>query len=98
MSRYATEEMEEILGLVKRLSDLRLELVGTRYEDCYGGRYVVSEIAMSNEIGEFMIMYKSCSNPNLVWCKSLSAFNSEMKRVKLTDFKEELHRRVVESN
>ena len=66
------------------------EIVGFRYRHFKGGIYVVTGIAVHSETEEPMVIYKSFYKPNLVWCRPLSMFLSEVDREKYPDVKQQM--------
>lgn len=69
---------------------MRKEIVGYKYRHFKGGLYLVTELAVHTETGEPMVIYKSVENPDLVWCRPLDMFISEVDYEKYPDVKQAL--------
>ncbi len=80
--------MYNIMTIQKQLSCMKDGIVGFRYRHFKGGIYLVTDIAVHSETEEPMIIYKNFDNPDLVWCRPLSMFMSEVDREKYPDVKQ----------
>ena len=65
-------------------------IVGFRYKHFKGGIYIVTELAVHSETEEPMVVYKSFDNSDLVWCRPLSMFMSEVDHEKYPDVKQNM--------
>ena len=62
----------------KEIDILRKEMKGYTYRHFKGGMYVVTELAVHTETDEIMVVYKNMETPDLVWCRPLDMFLSEV--------------------
>lgn len=67
---------------------MKEEMVGYRYRHFKGGIYIVTDIAVHSETEELMVVYKTFDQPDLVWCRPLSMFLSEVDHKKYPDVKQ----------
>lgn len=74
--------MENRLKVQRQINELKNDMIGCRYMHFKGGIYVVSDIAVHSETEEPMVIYKSCSQPDHVWCRPLDMFLSEVDHEK----------------
>lgn len=76
------------MNVQSQLQHVKNTIVGYRYRHFKGGVYIVTDIAVHSETEEPMVIYKTFDNPNLVWCRPLSMFLSEVDREKYPDAKQ----------
>lgn len=76
------------MNVQSQLQHIKSTIVGYRYRHFKGGVYNVTNIAVHSETEEPMVIYESFDNPNLVWCRPLSMFLSEVDREKYPDAKQ----------
>lgn len=67
---------------------MKEKMVGFRYRHFKCRIYIVSDIAVHSETEEPMVVYKTFEQPNLVWCRPLSMFLSEVDHEKYPDIKQ----------
>lgn len=67
---------------------MKEKMVGFRYRHFKGRIYIASDIAVHSETEEPMVVYKTFEQPNLVWCRPLSMFLSEVDHEKYPDIKQ----------
>ena len=67
---------------------MKSAIVGFRYRHFKGGIYLVTDIAVHSESEEPMVIYKSFDDPDLVWCRPLDMFLSEVDHEKYPDVKQ----------
>lgn len=85
------------MNVQSQLQAIKSTIVGYRYRHFKGGVYIVTDIAVHSETEEPMVIYKNFDNPNLVWCRPLSMFLSEVDREKYPDVKQVMRfERIVE--
>ena len=80
--------MSNKMKVQKQVNSMKEEMVGYRYKHFKGGIYLVTDIAVHSETEEPMVIYKTFDNPELVWCRTLSMFMSEVDREKYPDVKQ----------
>ena len=80
--------MDKRAWMQKRVNDLKGEIIGNRYKHFKGGIYLVTDIAVHSETEEPMVVYKTFDNLNLVWCRPLNMFFSEVDHEKYPDAKQ----------
>lgn len=80
--------MDNIMKVQDQVNCMKDGIVGFRYRHFKGGIYVVTDIAVHSETEEPMVIYKSFDKPNLVWCRPLSMFLSEVDHEKYPEVKQ----------
>ena len=68
-----------------KIDVLRKEMKGCKYRHLKGGMYVVIDLAIHTETDEIMVVYKNMEEPDLVWCRPLDMFVSEVDHEKYPD-------------
>lgn len=81
-TKERNEEMDNRMKVQNILNDIKENMVGHKYRHFKGGIYVVTDIAVHSEHEEPMVIYKNFENPNLVWCRPLDMFLSEVDHTK----------------
>ena len=74
--------MDNRLNVQTQVSCMKSAMVGFKYRHFKGSVYLVTDIAVHSETEEPMVIYKNFDNPNLVWCRPLSMFMSEVDHEK----------------
>jgi hypothetical protein len=82
--------MDNRMNVQSQVGCMKSSIVGFRYRHFKGGIYIVTDIAVHSETEEPMVIYKNFNNPNLVWCRPLSMFLSEVDREKYPDVKQRM--------
>ena len=77
--------MDNRMKVQEEISDIASEMIGFRYRHFKGGIYIVTDIAVHSETEEPMVVYKTFDQPDLVWCRPLSMFVSEVDHEKYPD-------------
>ena len=72
----------------EQVNCMKSEMVNFKYRHFKGGVYLITDIAVHSETEEPMIIYKSVNNQDLVWCRPLSMFMSEVDHEKYPDVKQ----------
>ena len=80
--------MDNRMKVQTQVNCMKKGIVGFRYRHFKGGVYLVTDIAVHSETEEPMIIYKSIDNQELVWCRPLSMFMSEVDHEKYPDVKQ----------
>ena len=80
--------MDNRMKVQAKVRCMKSTMVGFRYRHFKGGIYLVTDIAVHSETEEPMVIYKSFDNPELVWCRPLSMFMSEVDHEKYPDVKQ----------
>lgn len=70
--------MDKRIETQETVKNLKPAMVNGVYRHFKGNLYVVDNIAVHSESAEPMVIYHSKSNPELVWCRPLSMFSSEV--------------------
>lgn len=76
------------MNVQSQLQHMKNTMVGYRYRHFKGGVYIVTGLAVHSETEEPMVIYESFDKPDLVWCRPLSMFLSEVDREKYPDAKQ----------
>jgi hypothetical protein len=71
-------DMDNRMNVQEQVQHLKSTIVGYRYRHFKGGIYVVTDIAVHSESEEPMVVYKNFDKPDLVWCRPLDMFLSEV--------------------
>lgn len=74
--------MNNRMNVQAQVNCMKDGIVGFRYRHFKGGVYLVTDIAVHSETEEPIVIYKNFNNPNLVWCRPLSMFMSEVDHEK----------------
>lgn len=77
----------QVQGIIENLKG---QMVGHKYRHFKGGIYEVIDLAVHSESEEPMIIYRNAENPNLVWCRPLDMFLSEVDHTKYPEVKQML--------
>lgn len=80
--------MDNRMNVQEQVKHMKNAIVGFRYRHFKGGVYVVTDIAVHSESEEPMVIYKNFNNPDLVWCRPLNMFLSEVDHEKYPDAKQ----------
>lgn len=80
--------MDNRMNAQTQVNCMKSAIVGFRYRHFKGGIYLVTDIAVHSETEEPMVIYKSFDNSDLVWCRPLSMFMSEVDHEKYPDVKQ----------
>ena len=80
--------MDNRMNIQEQVKCMKSAIVGFRYRHFKGGVYLVTDIAVHSESEEPMIIYKNFDNPELVWCRPLSMFMSEVDHEKYPNIKQ----------
>ena len=80
--------MDNRMNVQTQVKCMKSAMVGFRYRHFKGGVYLVTDIAVHSETEEPMVIYKSFDNSDLVWCRPLSMFMSEVDHEKYPDVKQ----------
>ena len=80
--------MDNRMNVQEQVKCMKDAIVGFRYRHFKGNIYLVTDIAVHSETEEPMVIYKSFNDPNLVWCRPLSMFLSEVDHEKYPDVKQ----------
>ena len=80
--------MDNRMKVQKEVQIMKDSMVGCRYRHFKGGICLVTDIAVHSETEEPMVIYKSFNNLDLVWCRPLSMFLSEVDHEKYPDVKQ----------
>lgn len=90
--------MDNRMKVQTKVNCMKNEIVGFRYRHFKGGIYLVTDIAVHSETEEPMVIYKSFDNSDLVWCRPLHMFMSEVDHEKYPDAKQLMRfERIVEA-
>lgn len=91
--------MDNRMNVQMQVKHLKNEMVGFRYKHFKGNVYLVTDIAVHSETEEPMVVYKSFNNPDLVWCRPLNMFLSEVDRKKYPEVKQVMRfERIVDAD
>jgi hypothetical protein len=82
--------MDNRMNIQSQVGCTKGSIVGFRYRHFKGGIYIVTDIAVHSETEEPMVIYKNFNNSNLVWCRPLSMFLSEVDREKYPEVKQRM--------
>ena len=74
----------------QEIKDIRNEMVGYKYRHFKGGLYLVTDLAIHTEDEVPVVIYKSMEDPELVWCRPLNMFVSEVEHKKYPDVKQKM--------
>ena len=74
--------MDKRMENQRQIQRMKNTIVGYRYRHFKGGIYIVTDIAIHSETAEPMVVYKSFSDPSLVWVRTLDMFMSEVDHEK----------------
>lgn len=77
--------MNNVMNVQAQINHTKDLIVGIKYKHFKGGVYLVTNIAVHSETGEPMVVYKNVDNPDLVWCRPLNMFMSEVDHEKYPD-------------
>lgn len=80
--------MDNRIKIQEEISHIKSGMVGFRYRHFKGGIYIVTDIAVHSETEEPMVVYKSFDQPDLVWCRPLDMFLSEVDHEKYPEVKQ----------
>lgn len=80
--------MDNRMSIQAQVNCMKDAMVGFRYKHFKGGIYLVTDIAVHSETAEPMVIYKTFDNPDLVWCRPLGMFLSEVDHEKYPDVKQ----------
>lgn len=80
--------MDNRMKVQEEISNIKSGMVGFRYRHFKGGIYIVTDIAVHSETEEPIVVYKSFDQPDLVWCRPLSMFVSEVDHEKYPDIEQ----------
>ena len=80
--------MDNRMNVQAQVKCIKSAMVGFRYRHFKGCVYLVVDIAVHSETEEPMVIYKSFNNPDLVWCRPLSMFMSEVDHEKYPEVKQ----------
>lgn len=80
--------MDNRMNMQKQVNCMKDGIVGFRYRHFKGNIYVVTDIAIHSETEEPMVIYKSFDKPDLVWCRPLDMFMSEVDHKKYPEVKQ----------
>lgn len=80
--------MDNRMSMQAQANCMKDAMVGFRYRHFKGGIYLVTDIAVHSETAEPMVIYKSFDNSDLVWCRPLGMFLSEVDHEKYPDVKQ----------
>lgn len=80
--------MDNRMNVQAQVNCMKSAMVGFRYKHFKGNVYLVTDIAVHSETEEPMVIYKSFNNTDLVWCRPLSMFMSEVDHEKYPDVKQ----------
>lgn len=58
------------------------DMIGKTYRHFKGGKYIVVDIAVHSENAGVMVIYKSVSDPSLVWARPLDMFLGDVDKYK----------------
>lgn len=77
--------MNYIINVQRLVNCMKSGIVGYKYKHFKGDIYLVTDIAVHSETEEPMVVYKNVDNPDLVWCRPLNMFMSEVDHEKYPD-------------
>ena len=80
--------MNNRMNVQMQVNCMKSAIVDFRYRHFKGGIYIVTDIAVHSETAEPMVIYKSFDDTNLVWCRPLNMFLSEVDHEKYPDVKQ----------
>lgn len=80
--------MDNRMKVQEGINNIKNVMVGFRYRHFKGGIYIVTDIAVHSETEEPMVVYKTFDQPDLVWCRPLDMFLSEVDHEKYPDVKQ----------
>ena len=90
--------MDTRMKVQEEISSIKSGMVGFRYRHFKGRIYIVTDIAVHSETEEPMVVYKSFNQPDLVWCRPLSMFLSEVDHEKYPDVKQKYRMEKINEN
>lgn len=82
--------MNNRMNTQAQVNNMKDDIVGLKYRHFKGNIYLVTDIAVHSETAEPMVIYKSVDNPDLVWCRPLDMFISEVDHEKYPDVKQKM--------
>lgn len=90
--------MDKRMNTQIQVNCIKKEMVGFKYRHFKGGVYIVTDIAVHSETEEPMVIYKNLNNPDLVWCRPLGMFMSEVNHEKYPDVKQTMRFEKITEN
>ena len=82
--------MNNRMNTQAQVNNMKDDIVGLKYRHFKGNIYLVTDIAVHSETAEPMVIYKSVDNPDLVWCRPLDMFMSEVDHEKYPYVKQKM--------
>lgn len=77
--------MDKRMAVQEEISKIKQSIVGYQFRHFKGNLYEVVGIAIHSESAEPMVIYRSASDHNLMWCRPLDMFTSEVDHEKYPD-------------
>ena len=91
-------KMNNRMNVQSQVNCMKDSIVGFRYKHFKGDIYVVTDIAVHSETEEPMVIYKSFDKPNLVWCRPLDMFMSEVDHEKYPSVQQKMRFERIEKD
>lgn len=80
--------MDNRMNVQSQVNCLKESMIGFGYRHFKGGMYIVTDIAVHSETEEPMVIYKTFGRDDLVWCRPLDIFISEVDHEKYPDIEQ----------
>lgn len=90
--------MDNRIKVQEQIKSMKKEMKECEYKHFKGNTYIVTDIAVHSETEEPMAIYRSAADPEMVWCRPLDMFLSEVDHEKYPDVKQTMRfEKIVES-
>lgn len=88
--------MNEHMQNQEKIKQLKDEMCGRKFKHFKGEIYKVSNIAMHSETAEPMVIYASNDQPELIWCRPLTMFLSEVDHKKYPNVTQKMRFEIID--
>jgi hypothetical protein len=87
--------MNERMQNQEKIKQLKDKMCNRKFKHFKGGIYKVLNIAIHSETAEPMVVYVSNDQPELVWCRPLTMFLSEVDRKKYPNVAQKMRFEII---